>query len=74
MIGFKEKNAGDALASARLFDEETGHFDPIEEDSAHFARFVVEIFSFAGSKLRRFRLKTEKMISCADHFLIESRP
>ena len=52
MVDIKEKNAGDAKASARLFDDEIGHFDPTREGSAQFCQIVVEIASFAGSKLR----------------------
>jgi len=33
MVWFKEKNASDAVASARLFDAETSHFDPVPIES-----------------------------------------
>jgi len=74
MVWLKEKNVGDAIASARLFDAETGHFDPTRMGNAQFHRLVVEISSFARSKLRQFRLNSEKLISCAVQLPIQSRP
>lgn len=71
MVWFKEKNASDALASARLFDAEAGHFDPTLKGSAKLRQFVVEISSFAGSKLRQFRLNLSKFDCCAVQLSIE---
>lgn len=74
MIWFKEKNTNDAKASARLFDDETGYFDPTLKGSDQFHQIVVEISSFAGSKHRQFRLNLSKFGCCAVQFPIESRP
>ncbi len=75
MIRVKEKNAGDTLASARLFDAETRCFGPARTGSAKFHRIVVEISSIAGSKLRQFRrLNPAKLVSCAVQFPVKFRP
>jgi hypothetical protein len=75
MIWFKKKNAGNVLPLVRLFDDETGHFNPILKDSAQFDRIVVEFSFFAEkSKLRQIRLNPIKLVSCAAQFPIEPRP
>ena len=74
MVWFKEKNVGDAPASARLLDAEPGDFDPTRTGSALFFRIFVEISSLSSSQIDRFRLNPIKLVSCAGQFPIESRP
>ena len=61
MIWFEEKNASDAIASARLIDVKPNHFSPTRSGSAQFALIVVEVSSFTASKLRQLRLNLSKL-------------
>ncbi len=74
MTCFKEENAGDADVSARLFDAETGYFDPTVCGSVQISPIVVEISSWTSSLISRFRLNRKNLSSCAVRFPIESSP
>ncbi len=74
MVYFEAKNTGDAKASARLFNTEIGVFGATRSGNAQFTRIIVEISSLTESHVGRFRLNSEKLVSCAGQFPIESRP
>jgi len=74
MVWFKEKNASDDVASARLFDAETSHFYPTNYGSAEFEYLVVEISPITGGKRRQFCLNLQKFCCCTAQFPIESEP
>ncbi len=74
MVYFEAKNTGDAKASARLFNTEIGLFGATRSGSAQFTRIIVEISSLTESQVGRFRLNSEKLVSCAGQFPLESRP
>ncbi len=74
MVQFKKKNAGDVHPSARLFDAEMGHFNPILMGSATISPHIVENSSLGAAQIDHFRLVDAKLLCCTAAFLIESRP
>jgi len=74
MAQFKEINAVDAGASARLVDAEMGHFGPTLSGGAINRFHGVEISSLGTAQIGRFRLVGGDFLCRAVQFPIESRP
>ena len=74
MVEYKKKSAGDAKASASIFDVIIEYFTPTHMGSIQCLHFCVEVSLFADSKLRQLRLKLQKLFCCAVQHPIEFRP